>query len=76
MGRISDCLHLRKIDLFVNSTTHRRPNKTIYSILIKDFFCLPPVSTTSVVHLELPISLQIFELRNGPNEILRSLGRN
>ena len=33
--------------------------------LIEDFFHLPPVSTTPVVHLE----LRIFEkIRNGPND--------
>jgi hypothetical protein len=43
--------------------------------MIEDFFHLPPVSTTPVVHLELRISLQIFEkIRNGPNDVLRGLG--
>jgi hypothetical protein len=43
--------------------------------MIEDFFRLPPVSTTLVVHLELRISLQIFEkIRKGPNGILRGLG--
>ncbi len=38
--------------------------------MIKDFFHLPPV-----VHLELQISLRIFEkIWNGPNGILRGLG--
>ena len=32
-------------------------NKTIKTILIKYFFYLPLVSRTSVVHLDLPISL-------------------
>jgi hypothetical protein len=43
----------------------------------EDFFHLPPVSTTPVVHLELRISLQIGEkILNGPNGIpvLRGLG--
>jgi hypothetical protein len=36
--------------------------------LIEDFFHLPPMSTTPVVHLELRISPRIFEkIRNGPN---------
>jgi hypothetical protein len=39
--------------------------------MIEDFFHLPPVSTTPVVHLELRISPQIFEkILNGPNGIL------
>ncbi len=43
--------------------------------MIEDFFHLPPVSTTPVVHLELRISPRIFEkIRNGPNGILRGLG--
>jgi hypothetical protein len=42
--------------------------------MIEDFFHLPPVSTTPVVHFELQISLQIFKnIRNGPNDILRGL---
>jgi hypothetical protein len=36
--------------------------------MIEDFFHLPLVSTTPVVHLELRISPRIFEkIRNGPN---------
>jgi hypothetical protein len=36
---------------------------------------LPPVSLTPVVHLDLQISLQIFEkIRNDPNVIIRGLG--
>jgi hypothetical protein len=43
--------------------------------MIEDFFRLPLVSTTLVVHLELQISPQIFKkIRNGPNGILRGLG--
>ncbi len=43
--------------------------------MIEDFFHLPPVSTTSVVHLDLQISPRIFEkIHNGPNGILRGLG--
>jgi hypothetical protein len=43
--------------------------------MIKDFFHLPVVSTTPVVHLELQISPQIFEkICNNPNGILRGLG--
>ncbi len=41
----------------------------------KDFFHLPPVSTTPVVHLELRISPRIFEkIRIGPFGILRGFG--
>ncbi len=44
--------------------------------MIEDFFHLPQVSTTPVVHLELRISPQIFKkIRNGPNVILRGLGK-
>ncbi len=44
--------------------------------MIEDFFHLPLVSTTPVVHLELQISLQIFEkIWNGPNVILGGLGK-
>ncbi len=43
--------------------------------MIEEFFHLPPVSTTPVVHLEPRIYLRIFEkIWNGPNGILRSLG--
>ncbi len=36
---------------------------------------LPPVSLTPVVHLDLRISLRIFETnRNDPNVIIRGLG--
>ncbi len=43
--------------------------------LIEDFFHLPPVSTTPVVHLQLRISPRIFEkIRNGPYGIIRGLG--
>jgi hypothetical protein len=35
--------------------------KMIRAFLIEDFFHLPPVSTTPVVHLELRISPRIFE---------------
>jgi hypothetical protein len=44
--------------------------------MIEDFFHLPPVSTTPVVHLELRIFSGIFEkIRNGPQGILRGLGK-
>jgi hypothetical protein len=43
--------------------------------MIEDFFRLPPVSLTPVVHLELRIFPQIFEkVQNGPNGIFRGLG--
>jgi hypothetical protein len=43
--------------------------------MIKEFFHLPPVSMTPVVHLELRIYPRIFEKnRNGPNGILRGFG--
>ncbi len=60
------------IYIYVNSTTQRCPNKIIKIFLIEDFFHLPPVSTTPLVHLELQISPQIFEkICNGCNGILR-----
>ncbi len=51
----------KKIYLYANSTTQRCPKETIKNFLIEDFFHLPPVSTTLVVHLELRISLWIFK---------------
>jgi hypothetical protein len=43
MGTIYDCLHFKvnlkkKIYLYVNSTTHRCPNKISETFLIEDFF--------------------------------------
>ncbi len=61
--------------LEVNPTYQRCPNKIIKTYKIEDFFHLPPVSLTPVVHLELQISPQIFEnFFNGPKGILRGLG--
>ncbi len=61
--------------MYINSTSQRCPNKIFRIFLIEDFFHLPPVSTTPVVHLELRISPRIFEkIRNGPTGILRGLG--
>jgi hypothetical protein len=37
------------------------PKKLIKTFLIEDFFHLPPVPVTTVVHLELQISPRIFE---------------
>ncbi len=77
IGRTSVCRHLKvnlkaKIYIYVNSTTQRCPNKLIKIFLIEDFFHLPPVSLTPVVHLELRISPRIFEKSLiGPNGILR-----
>jgi hypothetical protein len=45
--------------------------KKICNFIIEDFFDLPPVSTTPVVHLKLWKSLQIFvKSWNGPDGIL------
>jgi hypothetical protein len=64
-----------KIYICVNSTIQRCPNKIIKIFLIEDFSHLPPVSTTSVVNLELRISPRIFEkIRNGRNGILWGWG--
>ncbi len=71
---ISGCRHL-KVN-YVNSTTQRCPNKILKNSLLEDFFHLPPVSLTPVVHLEPRISPRIFEKnRNGRNAILRCLGK-
>ncbi len=77
---ISGCRHLKvslkaKMFIYVNSTTQRCSNKIIKIFLLEDFFHLPPVSLTPVVHLEPRISPRIFEkIRNGRNGILRCLG--
>jgi hypothetical protein len=64
-----------KIHIYVNSTNQSCPKKRNKTFLIENFFHLPPVSTTPVVHLELRISPRIFEkIRNGLNGILRNLG--
>ncbi len=76
MGLISGCRFLKgnlkaKMYIYVNSTIQRCPNKIIKIFLIEDFFHLPPVSTTTVVNLELRIFPRIFEkIPNGPNGIV------
>jgi hypothetical protein len=46
----------------------------IKTFLIEDFFHVPPVSTTPVMHLELQISPRIFEkTRNDLTGIFRGL---
>jgi hypothetical protein len=80
MRPISGCRCLKvnlksKIYIYVNTTTQRCPNKIIKTFLLEDFFHLPPVSLTPVVHLEPRISPRIFEkIRNGRKGILRCLG--
>jgi hypothetical protein len=65
----------KKIHLYVNSSTPRWPNKIFKTFLIEDFFHLPSVSMTMVVHLELWISPGIFRKNwNSPNGILRESG--
>ncbi len=60
----------KKVYLYANSTTQRCPKERRKIFLIEDFFHLPPVSTTPVVHL----SPRIFEkIRNSPNGIIRGL---
>ncbi len=66
MRTISGCRHLKvnlkaEIYIYVNSTTQRCLNKIIKILLLEDFFHLPPVSLTPVVHLEPRISPRIFE---------------
>jgi hypothetical protein len=59
-----------KIYIYVISPTQMCPNKMIQMFLIEDFFHLPLVSTTPVVHLEPRISPGIFEkIQNGRNGI-------
>jgi hypothetical protein len=80
MGTLSDFCNLKvnlknKVYLCVNSTAQRCPKNLIKTFLMEDFFHLPPVSMTTVVHLELVISPQIFKkIRNGPIGRLRGLG--
>jgi hypothetical protein len=80
MITISGCTLLKvnlkaKVYIYVNSTTQRCPNKIIKIFLLEDFFHLPPVSLTPVVHLEPRISPRILEkIRNGRNRILTCLG--
>jgi hypothetical protein len=70
---ISGCRHLKvnlkaKIYIYVNSTTQRWQKKIMKIFLLEDFFHLPPVSLTPVVHLEPRISPRIFEkIQNGRN---------
>ena len=81
MGLISGCRYLKvnlmaKVYIYVNSTIQRCPSKIYKIFQIKDFFHLPPVSTTPVVNLQLRISPRIFEkIRNGPNGILWGWGK-
>jgi hypothetical protein len=80
MGTISGCRNLKvnmkaKIDIYVNSTTQRCPNKIIKIFLFEDFLHLPPMSLTPAVHLKPQISPQIFEkILNVPNGILWGWG--
>jgi hypothetical protein len=66
MGTISGCRYLKvnlkaKMCLKVISSSQRCPNKIIKTFMTEDFFHLPLVSTTPMVHLELRISVHIFE---------------
>ncbi len=59
--------------LYVNST-NKDVQANIENFLIEDFFQLPPVSMTPVVHFALRIASQIFEkIWNGPNAIFKGL---
>jgi hypothetical protein len=68
MGTLSDCWHL-KINLkkkFIYMLNVLIKSEIFFLLLIEDFFDLPPVSTTPVVHPKLRISPRIFEkIRNG-----------
>jgi hypothetical protein len=78
--QLSNCRQLKmnlkkKIYLYANYTTQRCSKEIMKKFLIEDFFHLPPVSTTLVVHLELRISSQIFDkILNGPIGIVRGFG--
>ncbi len=80
MRIVSGCRHFKvnlkaKIYIYGNSTTQRCPNKAIKIFQLEDFFHLPPVSLTPVVHLELRISPRIFEkIRKGRTGLLICLG--
>jgi hypothetical protein len=64
---------IKKIYLFANSTTQKCPKEIIF--LMEDFFHLPPLSTTLVVHLALRISPRVFKkIWNGLTGIIRCLG--
>ncbi len=65
----------KKFFLYANSTAQMCPKEIMKFFLIKDFFHLPPVFKTPVVHLELQISPHILEkIWNGPYGIIRGLG--
>ncbi len=80
MRTVSGCRHFKvnlkaKIYKYGNSNTQRCPNKMIKIFLLEDFFHLPPVLLTPVVHLEPRISPRIFEkIRKGRTGILICLG--
>ncbi len=82
MGTILDCWQLKvnlkeKLYIYANTTTQSCPKEIMQTFLIEDFFPLPPVSTTPVVHLELRKSPWIFEkVWIGPNGIIRGLGES
>ncbi len=81
MVTISGCRNLKvnlkaKMYIYVNYTTQRCPNKIIKILLLEDFFHLPPVSTTPVVHLQPRISSRILEkIRNSRNGIPSAWGK-
>jgi hypothetical protein len=63
--------------LYANSNTQRCPKEINKIFLIEDFFHLPLVSTTPVLHLELEISQQIFEKNSKWSQwYKKGLGRN
>ncbi len=66
MRTVSGCRHFKvnlkaKIYIYGNSTIQRCPKKIIKIFLLEDFFHLPPVLLTPMVHLEPRISPRIFE---------------
>jgi hypothetical protein len=89
-GKFATCVNVtgRKFAACINDTGGNLPSvstklaanngntiRLLINLLIEDFFYLPPVSTTPVVHLKLRISPQIFEkIQNGPFGILWGWG--
>ncbi len=61
----------KKIYLYANSTSQRCPKEKRQIFLIEDFFHLPPVLLTPVVHLA---NISANFRKNGPNAIIRGLG--
>ncbi len=67
----------KKNYLYVNSNTQKMSILNTRTFLIEDFFHLPPMSTTPMVHLEQRISQRIFiQISNNAVGIIRGLGED